>query len=145
MIARDDNAKNIIGLLAGLLFGFGLLISGMTDPVKVQGFLDVFGAWDISLALVMGGGLAVAIVGVQLAKRQQTSWIGTSIDMPSKTVITKPLIIGAMLFGIGWGLVGICPGPGIVLLGTGRWQAYVFIPAMILGMLIYQWLEPKLG
>lgn len=137
--------KNIIGLLAGLLFGFGLLISGMTDPVKVQGFLDVFGAWDISLALVMGSGLAVAIVGVQLAKRQQTSWIGTSIDMPSKTVITKPLIIGAMLFGIGWGLVGICPGPGIVLLGTGQWQAYVFIPAMILGMLIYQWLEPKLG
>ena len=137
--------KNIIGLLAGLLFGFGLLISGMTDPVKVQGFLDVFGAWDISLALVMGGGLVVAIVGVQLAKRQQTSWIGTSIDMPSKTVINKKLLIGAVLFGIGWGLVGICPGPGIVLLGTGQWQAYVFIPAMIIGMLIYQWLEPKLN
>ncbi|WP_351118915.1 DUF6691 family protein [Psychrobacter sp. SMN/5/1215-MNA-CIBAN-0208] len=137
--------KNIIGLLAGLLFGFGLLVSGMTDPVKVQGFLDVFGAWDISLALVMGGGLAVAIVGVQLAKRQQTSWIGTSIDMPSKTVINKKLLIGAMLFGIGWGLVGICPGPGIVLLGTGQWQAYVFIPAMIIGMLVYQWLEPKLN
>ncbi len=137
--------KNIIGLLAGLLFGFGLLVSGMTDPVKVQGFLDVFGAWDISLALVMGGGLAVAIVGVQLAKRQQTSWIGTSIDMPSKTVITKKLLIGAMLFGIGWGLVGICPGPGIVLLGTGQWQAYVFIPAMIIGMLVYQWVEPKIN
>ncbi len=137
--------KNSIGLLAGLLFGFGLLISGMTDPVKVQGFLDVFGAWDISLALVMGAGLAVAIVGVQLAKRQQSSWIGTSIDMPTKTVITKPLIIGAMLFGIGWGLVGICPGPGIVLLGTGQWQAYVFIPAMILGMLVYQWFEPRLS
>ena len=137
--------KNIIGLLAGLLFGIGLLISGMTDPVKVQGFLDVFGAWDISLALVMGGGLIVAIVGVQLAKRQQTSWIGTSIDMPSKTVINKKLLIGAMLFGIGWGLVGICPGPGIVLLGTGQWQAYVFIPAMIIGMLVYQGLEPKLN
>ena len=137
--------KNIIGLLAGLLFGFGLLISGMTDPVKVQGFLDVFGAWDISLALVMGGGLAVAIVGVQLAKRQQTSWIGTLIEMPNKTVINKKLLIGAMLFGIGWGLVGICPGPGIVLLGTGQWQAYVFIPAMLVGMLIYQWLEPKLN
>ncbi|MDE4454399.1 YeeE/YedE family protein [Psychrobacter sp. DAB_AL62B] len=137
--------KNIIGLLAGLLFGFGLLISGMTDPVKVQGFLDVFGAWDISLALVMGGGLMVAIVGVQLAKRQQTSWIGSLIEMPSKTTINKKLLIGAMLFGIGWGLVGICPGPGIVLLGTGQWQAYVFIPAMIVGMLIYQWLEPKLG
>ena len=137
--------KNIIGLLAGLLFGFGLLISGMTDPVKVQGFLDVFGAWDISLALVMGGGLAVAIIGVQLAKRQQSSWIGTLIEMPTKTTINKKLLIGAMLFGIGWGLVGICPGPGIVLLGTGQWQAYVFIPAMIIGMLVYQWLEPKLN
>ena len=137
--------KNIIGLLAGLLFGFGLLISGMTDPAKVQGFLDVFGAWDISLALVMGGGLAVAIVGVQLAKRQKTCWIGTLIEMPTKTTINKKLLIGAMLFGIGWGLVGICPGPGIVLLGTGQWQAYVFIPAMIIGMLVYQWLEPKLN
>ena len=137
--------KNMIGLLAGLLFGIGLLISGMTDPGKVQGFLDVFGAWDISLALVMGGGLIVALVGVLLAKRQQSSWIGTSIDMPSKTTINKKLLIGAMLFGIGWGLVGICPGPGIVLLGTGQWQAYVFIPAMIVGMLMYQWLEPKLN
>ena len=137
--------KNIIGLLAGLLFGFGLLVSGMTDPVKVQGFLDIFGAWDISLALVMGGGLVVAFFGVRLAKRQQTSWIGTLIEMPSKTVINKKLLIGAMLFGIGWGLVGICPGPGIVLLGTGQWQAYVFIPAMIIGMMVYQWLEPKLG
>ena len=137
--------KNIIGLMAGLLFGIGLLISGMTDPTKVQGFLDVFGAWDISLALVMSGGLIVAIVGVQLAKRQQSSWIGTLIELPSKTTINKKLLIGAMLFGIGWGLVGICPGPGIVLLGTGQWQAYVFIPAMIVGMLIYRWLEPKLG
>ncbi|WP_367109666.1 DUF6691 family protein [uncultured Psychrobacter sp.] len=138
--------KNIIGLLAGLLFGLGLLISGMTDPVKVQGFLDVFGAWDISLALVMGGGLVVALLGVQLiAKRQKTSWIGSEIDMPTKTVITKPLIIGAMLFGIGWGLVGICPGPGIVLLGTGQWQAYVFVTAMVVGMVVFQRLEPRLG
>ena len=137
--------KNIIGLLVGLLFGFGLLISGMTDPVKVQGFLDVFGAWDISLALVMGGGLMVALVGVQLARRQRISWVGDDIEMPTKTKITKRLVIGAMLFGIGWGLVGICPGPGIVLLGTGQWQAYVFIPAMIVGMLAFQWLEPKLN
>ena len=137
--------KNIIGLLTGLLFGIGLLISGMTDPTKVQGFLDVFGAWDISLALVMVGGLIVAIIGVQLAKRQQTSWIGTLIELPSKTSVNKKLLIGAMLFGVGWGLVGICPGPGIVLLGTGQWQAYVFIPAMIVGMLVYQWFEPKLG
>ena len=135
--------KNMIGLFAGLLFGVGLLISGMTDPTKVQGFLDVFGAWDISLALVMGGGLIVAFVGVQLAKRQKISWIGTLIDLPTKTTVNRKLLIGAMLFGIGWGLVGICPGPGIVLLGTGQWQAYVFIPAMVIGMLIYQWFEPK--
>lgn len=137
--------KNIIGLVAGCLFGFGLLISGMTNPAKVQGFLDVFGAWDISLALVMGGGLMVAIVGVQLAKRQKKSWIGTMIEMPTNTTINKKLLIGAMLFGMGWGVVGICPGPAIVLLGTGQWQAYVFVPAMIIGMLIYQWLEPKLN
>ncbi len=136
--------KSIIGFMAGLLFGLGLLVSGMTDPVKVLGFLDIFGAWDISLALVMGGGLAVAIVGVQLARYQQTSWIGTEIDMPTKTQITKRLVIGAILFGIGWGLVGICPGPGIVLLGTGQWQAYVFIPAMMIGMLVFQRLEPRL-
>lgn len=137
--------KNIIGLLTGLLFGLGLLISGMTNPAKVLGFLDIFGAWDISLALVMGGGLAVAIAGVQLAKRQKKSWIGTTIDMPTKTTINKKLLIGAMLFGMGWGLVGICPGPGIVLLGTGVWQAYVFVPAMVMGMLIYQWLESRIS
>lgn len=137
--------KNIIGLLTGLLFGLGLLISGMTDPVKVQGFLDVFGAWDISLALVMGGGLAVAIVGVQWARRQRGSWVGDEIEMPTKTKVTSKLVIGAMLFGIGWGLVGICPGPGVVLLGMGQWQAYVFIPAMLVGMLVFQWLEPKLN
>lgn len=137
--------KNIIGLLTGLLFGLGLLISGMTDPVKVQGFLDVFGAWDISLALVMGGGLVVAIVGVQWARRQRKSWVGDEIEMPTKTKVTGKLVIGAMLFGIGWGLVGICPGPGVVLLGTGQWQAYVFIPAMLVGMLVFQWLEPKMN
>ncbi|MGO3082984.1 DUF6691 family protein [Psychrobacter celer] len=137
--------KNIIGLLTGLLFGLGLLISGMTDPVKVQGFLDVFGAWDISLALVMGGGLAVAIVGVQWARRQRKNWVGDEIEMPTKTKVTSKLVIGAMLFGIGWGLVGICPGPGVVLLGTGQWQAYVFIPAMLVGMLVFQWLEPKMN
>lgn len=137
--------KNIIGLLTGLLFGLGLLISGMTDPVKVQGFLDVFGAWDISLALVMGGGLAVAIVGVQWARRQRKSWVGDEIEMPTKTKVTSKLVIGAMLFGIGWGLAGICPGPGVVLLGTGQWQAYVFIPAMLVGMLVFQWLEPKMN
>ena len=137
--------KNIIGLLTGLLFGLGLLISGMTDPVKVQGFLDVFGAWDISLALVMGGGLTVAIVGVQWARWQRKSWVGDEIEMPTKTKVTSKLVIGAMLFGIGWGLVGICPGPGVVLLGTGQWQAYVFVPAMLVGMLVFQWLEPKMN
>ena len=137
--------KNIIGLVAGLVFGCGLLISGMTDPAKVLGFLDVFGAWDISLALVMGGALIPAVIGVWLARRRQVSWAGEAIELPSKRTVTKPLIIGAMLFGIGWGLVGICPGPAWVLLGTGQWQALVFIPAMLVGMLAFQLLEPKIN
>ncbi|WP_199506942.1 MULTISPECIES: DUF6691 family protein [unclassified Psychrobacter] len=137
--------KNIIGLVAGLVFGYGLLISGMTDPAKVRGFLDVFGAWDISLALVMGGALIPAFIGVWLARRQQVSWAGETIELPSKRTLSKPLILGAMLFGIGWGLVGICPGPAWVLLGTGQWQALVFIPAMLAGMLLYQWLEPRIS
>ena len=91
----------------------------------------------------MGGGLVVAIIGVQIARRRRLSWVGSEIEMPTKTKITKRLVIGAMLFGIGWGLVGICPGPGIVLLGTGQWQAYVFITAMIVGMVVFQQLEPK--
>lgn len=145
-ISKNNALKNSIGLFSGLLFGFGLILSQMVNPQKVLGFLNVFGAWDISLALVMGGALTVSIVGVYFAKRKQTSLIGEPIILPNKTVIDKPLILGAALFGIGWGIAGICPAPAIVLLGTGQWQAVIFVVAMVIGIIAYQQLiKPKLG
>ncbi len=134
--------KNIIGFLSGLIFGIGLLISGMTNPAKVIGFLDITGKWDISLALVMGGALIVAGVGFFIAKKRiannQASFSSDPIEIPTNKQITKPLIIGSLMFGIGWGLVGICPAPAFVMLGTMTWQAVVFVVAMLAGMLIYQ-------
>ncbi len=134
--------KNIIGFLSGLIFGIGLLISGMTNPAKVIGFLDITGKWDISLALVMGGALMLASVGFFIAKKRiannQVSFSSEPIDIPTNTKITKKLIIGSVMFGIGWGLVGLCPAPVIILVGTMTWQAIVFTLAMLMGMLLYQ-------
>ncbi len=145
---NNDNAwiKNIIGFLSGLIFGIGLLLSGMTNPAKVIGFLDITGAWDISLALVMGGALIIAFVGFAIAKKrvanQETSYSGEPIGLPTNTNITAQLVIGSTLFGMGWGLAGICPGPAVVMLGglafNGAWQAVVFILAMLAGMFVYQ-------
>ncbi|WP_201534597.1 YeeE/YedE family protein [Psychrobacter ciconiae] len=143
--SKNDILKNTIGLISGLIFGVGLILSQMVNPQKVLGFLNVFGAWDISLALVMVGALMVSIIGVFIAKRKSQSLIGEAIILPNKTVIDKPLILGAALFGIGWGIAGICPAPAIVLLGTGQWQALVFIVAMIIGIIAYQQvIKPKL-
>lgn len=143
---KNSLLKNTIGLLSGLLFGFGLILSQMVNPQKVLGFLNVFGAWDISLALVMGGALMVSIVGVFIAKRNPKSLIGAPVILPNKTVIDKPLIFGAALFGIGWGIAGICPAPAIVLLGIGQWQALVFVVAMVVGIIAYQQIiKPKLS
>lgn len=141
--------KNIIGFISGLLFGIGLLISGMTNPAKVIGFLDLAGAWDLSLALVMGGALFVAAFGFAYAKKKvannEPSLIGEPIGIPTKTQITPQLVIGAVLFGIGWGLAGICPGPAVVMLGgsvlTGVWQAGVFVMAMLVGMFVYRFYD----
>ncbi len=134
--------KNIIGFLSGLIFGIGLLISGMTNPAKVIGFLDITGNWDISLALVMGGALMVAGVGFFIAKKrvsnQQTSFSSDPIEIPTNTKITKQLVIGSLMFGVGWGLVGICPAPAFVMMATMSWQAFIFVIAMLLGMFIYK-------
>lgn len=135
--------RQIIGFASGLVFGLGLLLSGMTDPAKVLGFLDIAGAWDISLALVMGGGLAVAAVGFAMVKRQSSSWTGDSIELPNTRQITPKLLVGAGLFGAGWGLAGICPGPGVVLAGTGAWQGVMFVIAMLVGMFGWQWLAER--
>lgn len=125
---------------AGLVFGIGLIFAGMTDPSKVIGFLDVAGKWDPSLAFVMGGAIFVGLFAFKKAKRRDTSLLGEIMRIPTSQVITKPLIIGSVLFGAGWGLGGFCPGPGITALGTGNPKAAIFVIGMVAGMLIFEWL-----
>jgi uncharacterized protein len=125
-------------LAIGLLFGWGLLISGMTDPGKVIGFLDLAGDWDPSLAFVMGGAVLVGLVGFALAKKRTTSILGQAIHLPSSTGIDRRLVIGSMTFGAGWGLAGFCPGPGLVAMGAGQPEAVLFVMAMIAGMLLFE-------
>ncbi len=127
--------------LVGLLFGWGLLLSGMTDPGKVQGFLDLFGSWDPSLALVMGGAIAVGVFAFALAKRRSTAFLGGAMQMPTSRSIDKRLVVGSLIFGAGWGLAGFCPGPGIVAMAAGEFKAAVFVAAMVVGMLGFQLLD----
>src|SRR5688572_14432369 len=130
-----------IEFLVGLLFGWGLLISGMTDPGKVQGFLDPFGVWDPSLALVMGGAIGVGVFAFALAKRRTTTFFGTALHLPTSRDIDPRLVVGSLLFGAGWGLAGFCPGPGIVAMAAGEWKAALFVAAMVTGMLGFEWLD----
>lgn len=123
-------------LIAGLVFGIGLVISGMVMPAKVLGFLDLAGAWDPSLGLVMVGAVAAGILAFTLAKRKTKSYLGFTMQLPSSKQIDKKLIFGGLLFGIGWGIAGFCPGPAIVNLGTGQLQFIVFVLALLLGMYI---------
>ena len=129
--------RNLFALAAGLLFGIGLIAGGMTDPAKVQGFLDLFGAWDPSLALVMGGAVAVSLAGFALAHRRSRSWCGDRFEWPSATAIDARLVGGGVIFGIGWGLGGFCPGPALVALGGGMPEAAIFSAAMLVGMVIH--------
>lgn len=122
----------------GLLFGLGLIISGMANPAKVLGFLDLAGPWDPSLALVMAGAIAVGVVGFAFAGRRARSWLGLPMRLPSNRAIDGRLVAGALLFGAGWGLAGFCPGPAVVALGAGYWQAGVFVAAMLVGMAVYE-------
>jgi hypothetical protein len=126
----------IASLLCGLVFGTGLLISGMVQPTKVLAFLDIFGAWDPSLAVVMIAALTVSIPGFMLAKRRTRPLLTAESVWPTKTHIDQPLIIGAVLFGIGWGLVGLCPGPALESLATLSPRIIVFVAAMAGGVLL---------
>ena len=121
-------------LLSGLVFGLGLIASGMSNPAKVTGFLDLFGAWDPSLALVMGGAIGVGFFAFRLAARKDKAWNGSLIRLPDTTLIDKRLILGGILFGTGWGLGGFCPGPGIVAAAAGIPEAAIFVVTMLLGM-----------
>jgi hypothetical protein len=126
---------------AGLVFGIGLLVSGMVNPVKVLGFLDLAGRWDPSLALVMVGAIAIGAIGFAIAGRRTTTLLGTPMLLPTACTIDRRLVFGGVLFGIGWGLAGFCPGPAVAALGAGHLKAIVFVAAMVAGMLVFEWIE----
>jgi uncharacterized membrane protein YedE/YeeE len=123
---------------SGLLFGFGLIVSQMVNPAKVLGFLDIFGNWDPSLALVMGGAVVVSALGYLVAKRRGVPMLAPRLEIPTRRDLDPRLIGGAALFGIGWGLAGLCPGPALVGLTFGPWPVFVFVAAMIVGMAIFR-------
>ena len=129
--------QRMIEFIVGLLFGLGLLISGMTDPGKVLGFLDLAGTWDPSLAFVMGGGVMVGLLGFGLAKKKTTSLSGQAFHWPDTTQIDRSLVFGSLMFGAGWGLAGFCPGPALVAMASGNDKALVFVLAMLAGMALF--------
>jgi uncharacterized membrane protein YedE/YeeE len=133
--------RSLVSLLCGLLFGLGLIISGMVNPAKVIGFLDLVGAWDPSLALVMVGAIAVAFVGFRFANRQASAVLGGEMHLPMRRDVDKRLVLGSLLFGVGWGIAGLCPGPALVSLGAGHIEAVYFVLAMVLGMSLFAFLE----
>ncbi|NCX22566.1 MAG: YeeE/YedE family protein [Betaproteobacteria bacterium] len=127
--------------LVGLLFGLGLMLSGMTDPGKVIGFLDLLGNWDPSLALVMGGAILVGFFAFRIANRRETALFGASLRWPQNRQADKALVIGSLLFGAGWGLAGFCPGPALVSMADGQPKALIFVAAMLAGMLGFELME----
>ncbi len=126
----------IMAFLCGLIFGAGLLISGLANPEKVLGFLDLSQAWDPSLAFVMIGAIAVGIIGFALVKGRKKAFCGVPILLPDNNTVDRTLVVGAILFGLGWGLAGICPGPSLILLGAGIGKGLLFVLSMLAGMWI---------
>lgn len=131
----------IVEFVVGLLFGIGLILSGMVDPGKVLGFLDLAGPWDPSLAFVMGGAILVGVFAFAVARKRTTSFLGDAMRLPTSGVIDRRLVGGGLLFGAGWGLAGFCPGPALVSLGAGQLKAAVFVVAMLAGMAVFEGLE----
>lgn len=129
----------------GVLFGLGLLLAGMADPSKVLAFLDLTGAWDPSLALVMVAAIGVAALPMTLARRRSRALLGGAMQLPIRRDLDARLIGGSLLFGVGWGIAGICPGPALAILLSGHWQALLFVAAMLAGMLIFTALEGRRG
>lgn len=135
----------LTSLLSGLVFGLGLIVSGMANPAKVLGFLDLAGAWDPSLGLVMAGAILVGFFAFLVAKNRTRSLIGAEMRLPTASAIDRRLLTGSALFGAGWGFAGFCPGPGLVALGMGEPKALVFVVAMLVGMVVFTWREKRQG
>ena len=133
--------NRIFEFLVGLIFGLGLILSGMTDPSKVIGFLDLSGAWDPSLAFVMGGAILVGVFAFAIAKKRTSTFLGGALRLPTTSQIDRRLLAGALLFGAGWGLAGFCPGPALVSMSAGQPKALLFVVAMLTGMAIFEALE----
>lgn len=133
--------KNLVYFLSGLLFGFGLLVSGMANPAKVIGFLDLAGNWDPSLAFVMGGAILVGIFAFAVSKKRVKSFLGEPMRLPTSSDIDRKLILGAVLFGAGWGLGGFCPGPAVVSVTFGDPKIITFVASMLLGMFAFEGLQ----
>ncbi len=131
----------LTALLSGLLFGVGLMVSGMANPAKVLGFLDITGRWDPSLAFVMVGAIVIGAIAFAFAKRLNRSLLGLPMQIPYSAVVTLRLILGSAVFGVGWGLAGFCPGPALVALGAGFPKAWAFVAAMLAGMAVFELLE----
>jgi len=131
-------ARNLAALVAGLVFGIGLAVSRMVDPGKVLAFLDVAGRWDPSLALVMAGALAVTLIGYRLALKRPAPLLADGFRLPTRRDVDARLVGGAALFGVGWGLVGFCPGPALASLAYGQLSSVLFVAAMLLGMALYR-------
>lgn len=132
--------SHLVALLLGIVFGFGLILSGMTNPAKVLAFLDISGRWDPSLGLVMAGAIGLAIIPFQFVGKMRKSWLGGDLPPPGPGRPDAGLVFGSALFGIGWGLSGFCPGPALVGLGAGYLPAIAFSIAMVFGMDIHNWL-----
>jgi uncharacterized membrane protein YedE/YeeE len=130
--------KNIYALLAGLIFGLGLIVSGMANPQKVIGFLNIFGRWDPSLAFVMGGAIFVGVFSFKYIVKREKTLLGGSLHLSNEKSINKRLIFGSLIFGLGWGVAGFCPGPALVSLGMGSLKGALFVIAMLAGMLVFK-------
>lgn len=135
---RSATHEVVVALVAGAIFGAGLVVSGMANPAKVLGFLDLLGAWDPSLALVMAGAVGVGLVGFAWSSDRTQSALGLPMHMPTSRTVDRRLMVGSAAFGIGWGLAGFCPGPAVVALATGSFKAILFVAAMLAGMGIYE-------
>lgn len=133
----------LTSLLAGLLFGIGLIVSGMANPAKVLGFLDLAGDWDPSLAFVMGGAVAVGLVAFRLVSGRTVSVLGAAMPLPPSSAIDRRLIGGSIVFGIGWGIAGYCPGPALASLASGGFKPLLFVVSMIAGMAIFELAERR--